>query len=55
MNFQPLAILAENKKWKLPQRTKVALCVGSLLFTCVATVMVGQSGVADLGVARRLH
>jgi CxxC motif-containing protein (DUF1111 family) len=50
MNFQPLAILAKNKKWKLPQRTKVAVCVGSLLFTCVATVMVGQSVVADLGV-----
>jgi len=50
MNLQSLALFAKNEKWKLPHWTKVAVCVGSLLVTSFATVIVGQLAVHDPGV-----
>ncbi len=50
MNLQPLARFAKNEKWKLPQHTKVAVCVGSLLFVSSAGVMIAQSSAHDPGV-----
>ncbi len=50
MNLQSLALLAKNEKWKLPQRTKLAVCVGSLLFVSSAGVVIGQFNAHDPGV-----
>jgi CxxC motif-containing protein (DUF1111 family) len=50
MDLQTLAPLAKNKNWKLPHRTKVALCAGALVVVSSATVVVAQFVASDPGV-----
>jgi CxxC motif-containing protein (DUF1111 family) len=50
MNLQSLVVFARNEKWKLPHRTKAALCVGALVVASSATVVVGQFVASDPGV-----
>jgi CxxC motif-containing protein (DUF1111 family) len=50
MSVQPLADHAKTKKWKLPHRLKIAVCVGSLLIGTSATVVIAQLAVRDPGV-----